>query len=55
VEHALAGDTTRPEPWWLRTSLPRELADQVDAIIDEWRSNAKIARIWAHDATVWTG
>jgi len=55
VERALAGDAERPEPWRLRTSLPRELADQVDGVIDEWRSTAKVARIWAHDATVWTG
>ncbi|MGC8513624.1 MAG: bifunctional transaldolase/phosoglucose isomerase [Acidimicrobiales bacterium] len=55
VEHALAGDSERPEPWRLRTSLPRELADQVDGVIDEWRSTGKVARMWAHDATVWTG
>jgi transaldolase/glucose-6-phosphate isomerase len=55
VERALAGDTKKPDPWRLRTSLPRELADQVDGVIDEWRSTAKVTRIWAHDATVWTG
>ena len=53
VERALAGETKRRER--LRTSLPRELADQVDGVIDEWRSTAKVARLWAHDATVWTG
>ena len=55
VEHALADETRESESWRLRTSLPRELADQVDGVIDEWRSTAKVARIWAHDATVWTG
>ena len=55
VERALGGDVERAEPWRLRTSLPRELTDQVDGVIDEWRSTAKVARIWAHDATVWTG
>jgi len=55
VERALVGDAEGPEPWRLRTSLPRELADQVDGVIDEWRSTGKVARIWAHDATVWTG
>ncbi|MDA8356909.1 MAG: bifunctional transaldolase/phosoglucose isomerase [Actinomycetota bacterium] len=55
VERALGGDVERAEPWRLHTSLPRELADQVDGVIDEWRSTTKVARIWAHDATVWTG
>ncbi len=55
VERALGGDVGRAEPWRLHTSLPRELADQVDGVIDEWRSTTKVARIWAHDATVWTG
>ena len=55
VELALGGDVERAEPWRLHTSLPRELADQVDGVIDEWRSTTKVARIWAHDATVWTG
>ena len=27
----------------------------MDAAIDEWRATGKVARVWAHDATVWTG
>jgi transaldolase / glucose-6-phosphate isomerase len=36
-------------------SLPDELAAQVDAVIEEWSDGAKVARLWAHDATLWTG
>ena len=55
VEEALAGPSRNVEPWRLRPSLPKDLADQVDAAIDEWRATGKVARVWAHDATVWTG
>jgi len=55
VEEALAGPSKTPEPWRLRTSLPKDLSDQVDAAVDEWRAAGKVSRVWAHDATVWTG
>ena len=43
------------DPWGLRRSLPQDLADQVDAAVDEWRASDKVARVWARDASVWTG
>ena len=55
VEEALAGPSKKMEPWRLRCSLPADLADQVDAAVDEWRATGKLSRLWAHDATVWTG
>ncbi|MDQ6945869.1 MAG: bifunctional transaldolase/phosoglucose isomerase, partial [Actinomycetota bacterium] len=38
----------------LARSLPAELADRVDAAIAEWRDSGKVARLWAHDARLWT-
>ena len=43
------------DTWGLRRSLPQDLADQVDAAVDEWRATDKVARVWARDASVWTG
>jgi transaldolase/glucose-6-phosphate isomerase len=39
----------------LRRSLPGELSHRVDAVIDEWGAHGNVARLWAHDATLWTG
>ena len=36
-------------------SLPRELAEQVDARVDAWGASGAVARIWARDPSVWTG
>jgi transaldolase/glucose-6-phosphate isomerase len=55
VERALAGKAGSEAPWRLRCSLSKELAGQVDAAVDEWRAGGKVGRVWAHDATVWTG
>jgi transaldolase/glucose-6-phosphate isomerase len=55
VEAALADPPKKVEPWRLRPSLPRDLVDQVDAVVDEWRATDKVARVWARDASVWTG
>jgi transaldolase/glucose-6-phosphate isomerase len=35
--------------------MPQDLANQVDAAVDEWRATDKVARVWARDASVWTG
>ena len=35
-------------------SLPAELAERVDAAIEEWRDGGKVARLWARDARLWT-
>ncbi len=34
--------------------LSGELKSAVQATIDDWQSNKKIQRLWAHDATLWT-
>lgn len=39
----------------LRASLPQDLHDEVDASIQRSRDTDTVARIWAHDASVWTG
>ncbi|KJF15847.1 bifunctional transaldolase/phosoglucose isomerase [Acidithrix ferrooxidans] len=54
VEEALA-DKSERNNWNLHLSLPIDIANQVDATIDEWRAKGKVARLWAHDSTVWTG
>jgi transaldolase/glucose-6-phosphate isomerase len=36
-------------------SLPVQIEDAVQAEIEAWKSEDKIARIWAKDASVWTG
>ena len=43
------------DPLGLRRSLLRDLADQVDAAVDEWAATDKVAQVWARDASVWTG
>ncbi|HET9805175.1 MAG TPA: bifunctional transaldolase/phosoglucose isomerase, partial [Candidatus Acidoferrum sp.] len=35
--------------------LPANLASAVNAALADWKSNNKVARMWAKDATVWTG
>lgn len=54
VEEALAGPS-KTEPWRLRRSLPQDLAERVDATVDQWRATGQVARVWSHDASVWTG
>lgn len=53
VEKALVGESGH-ETWRLRRSLPEDLDEAVERVIDEWRATNKVARIWAHDPTVWT-
>jgi transaldolase/glucose-6-phosphate isomerase len=36
-------------------TLPPELDKAVTATLDDWRDNGKVRRLWAHDATLWTG
>ncbi|HEV2315700.1 MAG TPA: bifunctional transaldolase/phosoglucose isomerase [Candidatus Acidoferrales bacterium] len=36
-------------------SLPEGLGQTVKQTIDEWTSSGKMRRLWAHDATLWTG
>lgn len=39
----------------LRYKLPDLMSSDLTALIEDWNSNAKIARIWQKDAGVWTG
>src|SRR5687768_4548372 len=39
----------------LTYSLPEKLENAVRAEFDEWHRENKISRIWAKDASVWTG
>jgi transaldolase / glucose-6-phosphate isomerase len=35
--------------------LPAALATEVSESIAEWQSDGKVRKLWAHDATLWTG
>ncbi len=39
----------------LRYSLPDALDKAVDARLDGWRNDGSVRRLWAHDASLWTG
>ncbi len=36
-------------------TLPRELAETVEATLKEWDANDKVKGLWARDASLWTG
>jgi glucose-6-phosphate isomerase len=36
-------------------TLPGEIADEVDSVLDAWQSGGGTERLWARDASVWTG
>src|SRR5438876_10832780 len=36
-------------------TLPPDLEKQVRRTLDEWRAGGKVRRLWARDATLWTG
>jgi transaldolase/glucose-6-phosphate isomerase len=36
-------------------SLPQPLAKEVAAVMEDWRAHGKVRRLWARDATLWTG
>jgi glucose-6-phosphate isomerase len=36
-------------------ALPEEYASEVEATLDEWQQGDKIRRLWARDASLWTG
>jgi transaldolase/glucose-6-phosphate isomerase len=38
-----------------RTSLPPQIEAEVRRTIHDWQSGAKVRRLWARDATLWTG
>ncbi len=39
----------------LHYSLPEALDKTVDTTLDRWRSEGRVRRLWAHDASLWTG
>lgn len=39
----------------MRVSLPADLDAKVKAVLDEWQAESKPRRLWARDATLWTG
>ncbi len=39
----------------LKITLPEPLQKAVDAEMEEWRAGGKVRRLWAHDASLWTG
>jgi transaldolase/glucose-6-phosphate isomerase len=39
----------------LRWALPKELEDAVGASLESWRRDGAVRRLWAHDASLWTG
>jgi len=45
----------KPHPLGYSASLPEELDAKVDAAVGEWHESRKAQRLWAHDATLWTG
>ncbi|MBI1851321.1 MAG: bifunctional transaldolase/phosoglucose isomerase [Planctomycetes bacterium] len=36
-------------------SLPKAIADEVDATLRDWQKNGKVQKLWAGDASLWTG
>ena len=38
-----------------RCAMPGALKSQVDATLEEWRGAGKVRRLWARDASLWTG
>ncbi|MGH9161341.1 MAG: bifunctional transaldolase/phosoglucose isomerase [Vicinamibacteraceae bacterium] len=40
-----------PQDW----QLPTTLADAVDGELERWAADGRIGRLWARDATLWTG
>jgi transaldolase/glucose-6-phosphate isomerase len=39
----------------LKSSLPESLAASVKAAVAEWQSSGRMQRLWARDASLWTG
>ncbi len=37
------------------TTLPDDLTSQLTETLDDWRINGKVRRLWARDASLWTG
>jgi transaldolase/glucose-6-phosphate isomerase len=53
AESAVTETGTRRAPQV--ASLPREIESEVSDTIDDWQSGGKVRRLWARDASLWTG
>lgn len=56
--NAVDGRCRTPRPTSLgrlEASLPDALDREVAAVLDDWRTSGKVRRLWAHDASLWTG
>ena len=47
-------ETTKPKISALQWRMPQELRQQVQAAIEDWKTNQKAARLWKRDASLWT-
>src|ERR1700737_4858405 len=36
-------------------TLPPQIKTQLDTAIEDWKTSGKVRRLWAHDASLWTG
>ena len=48
---ALVGSNLSAMSW----ALPKALEEEVAASLEEWRRDGKVRKLWAHDASLWTG
>jgi transaldolase/glucose-6-phosphate isomerase len=55
VEQTAAAEGRKTPSDKQTASLPDDLHTEVDAVIGEWEVESKVRRLWARDATVWTG
>ncbi|MBI3575857.1 MAG: bifunctional transaldolase/phosoglucose isomerase [Gammaproteobacteria bacterium] len=55
VAVAAARSTATPHTSRLQYRLPFPIASAVEATLDEWQQYDKIRRLWARDASLWTG
>jgi transaldolase / glucose-6-phosphate isomerase len=44
-----------PRPNRVTSTLPRAMTGAVDETLQQWRADGKVRRLWARDATLWTG
>jgi transaldolase/glucose-6-phosphate isomerase len=53
IDRAATEQPDRREPQ--RAVLPREIEAEVREATDDWQKGGKVRRLWARDATLWTG
>jgi transaldolase / glucose-6-phosphate isomerase len=55
VEQAAAAAREATGPQAQTASLPPEIETDVNAVVEDWQAERKVRRLWARDASVWTG